>query len=538
MSERCPVGRMPLRYARGSGPIEPMGIAEHTTTSLPLPDRSIREVVPCALPNGLHSHTDSERQALEDVLNASLRWLGADQAAVFLGRPESLCAAAAAGVSPDFCREFLECRCFMPLRRWLARRKIVHIPDIRADLRTLPGEAIAQREGYRALTLVPLVSEGVPIGALLLLYHQPRIGFTDDLSVIQTFASLAASSAGRSQAYEDSARRAERLTVLNETGVALSGAIELDSLYDLVFQQTSRVLPVDCFYIALWYPEKQTLRYCLYDHRCLFQKDLELPLGRGPSSWVIRHRKSYRVTDTSDPVHTAGQVMGEGEETRSALHVPMIHRNRIVGVMSVQSYQANAYSPEDLQMLETLAGQTAVAVENARLYRALNEAALTDDLTGLPNRRHMTQRLQDELARARRAGNGLCVLLLDLDFFKHVNDMFGHAAGDTVLQEVAALLKSSLRSTDLMGRWGGEEFLFVLPDTDRQGGMRAAEKLRKALEENAFLDGQLIGCPTGSFGALALETARDYDVSRVLEIADNSLYQAKAEGRNRVVFGG
>src|SRR6185312_433806 len=126
----------------------------------------------------------------------------------------------------------------------------------------------------------------------------------------------------------------------------------------------------------------------------------------------------------------------------------------------------------------SLASHAVVALDNVRLHRIVERQALVDGLTGLANRRQCEESLADELARVQRFGGSLAVVVADLDWFKDVNDRHGHPAGDTVLRAFADLLQEELRDVDLAGRWGGEEFLMVLPGTDLTGGARVAERIR------------------------------------------------------------
>lgn len=160
---------------------------------------------------------------------------------------------------------------------------------------------------------------------------------------------------------------------------------------------------------------------------------------------------------------------------------------------------------------------------------AYQQLALTDSLTGLVNRRGIDQHLQREAARARRHGHQLSFGLLDVDYFKRVNDRFGHGAGDDVLRRVARSLAALLRAGDVAARWGGEEFLVMLVDTGIDGARRCAERLRGAVESLTIPD---VGQVTVSVGVA--ELAPNEDLSRALLRADELLYRAKAEGRNCV----
>jgi diguanylate cyclase (GGDEF)-like protein len=182
----------------------------------------------------------------------------------------------------------------------------------------------------------------------------------------------------------------------------------------------------------------------------------------------------------------------------------------------------------------SLAAHAVVALENARLHRIVERQALVDGLTGLANRRQCEDALAAEVARIDRFGGSLAVVLADLDDFKDVNDRHGHQAGDAVLREFGQVLAETLRDVDLAARWGGEEFLLVLPGTDGEGGELVAERVRTAFAGRTVLaaDGTPIAV-TASFGVASLPPAASG--SELFAAADGALYDAKRTGKNRVV---
>jgi diguanylate cyclase (GGDEF)-like protein len=189
---------------------------------------------------------------------------------------------------------------------------------------------------------------------------------------------------------------------------------------------------------------------------------------------------------------------------------------------------------EDARMTAvSLVSQSVMALENARLHRIVERQALADGLTGLANRRHAEKALAAELARAERFGGPLSIVLGDLDDFKAVNDRHGHPVGDTVLCEFARLLDSTVRDVDVAGRWGGEEFVLVLPGTDAEGAVRLAGRIRALLEDRTLLTPE--GVPiriTASFGVAGYEEGSGVD--DLVAAADAALYDAKRAGKNRV----
>jgi len=172
----------------------------------------------------------------------------------------------------------------------------------------------------------------------------------------------------------------------------------------------------------------------------------------------------------------------------------------------------------------------ALAEELDAEKKRVEKLSVTDRLTGLNNRLKLDQAFDDEMERSRRYGHPLSIVLFDVDHFKSVNDTFGHQIGDDVLVAVAGILKESVRGTDITGRWGGEEFLVICPETPAEGGFRLAEKIRAAIEAYDFPE---VGTKTASFGVATLTDGEDVD--HLTKRADDALYQAKESGRNRVV---
>jgi diguanylate cyclase (GGDEF)-like protein len=181
----------------------------------------------------------------------------------------------------------------------------------------------------------------------------------------------------------------------------------------------------------------------------------------------------------------------------------------------------------------SLAAHAVVALDNERLHRIVERQALVDGLTGLANRRHGEEVLAAEVARAERFGGPVALVLADLDGFKDVNDRHGHPTGDVALREFADVLRDTVRDVDLVSRWGGEEFVLVLPGTDGDGGVQLAERVRRTLRERILVgpDGTPI-ILTASFGVSSFPEASSPD--ELITQADRALYEAKRGGKDRV----
>ncbi len=181
-----------------------------------------------------------------------------------------------------------------------------------------------------------------------------------------------------------------------------------------------------------------------------------------------------------------------------------------------------------------LANQLALALKRIRLYKDVEKMAITDGLTRLHTRRHLMERFEEEFARAKMRQASLSLLMLDVDHFKRVNDQYGHLAGDMVLREVGRIVAGHIREIDIAGRYGGEEFCAILPDTDKQGAMLAAERIRLAVNEGKIKAYDAALHVSMSIG-VATFPADAQHLDELLDKADWALYRAKKQGRNRVV---
>jgi diguanylate cyclase (GGDEF)-like protein len=207
----------------------------------------------------------------------------------------------------------------------------------------------------------------------------------------------------------------------------------------------------------------------------------------------------------------------------------------MLGVLTVDNrVSQRPFTDADVGPLATLADYAAIAITNGKLYAEVQLQSMTDSLTGIFNRRHFFALAEREFHRASRFGGALSAIMLDIDHFKQVNDQHGHAVGDQVIVEVAKLCRTSIRAIDILGRYGGEEFVFVLPETDVHGARQLAERLRQRIAAAKFSSPAGPLTCTASLG-VASTLVKVPDVNTLVANADVALYAAKQAGRNRVV---
>ena len=246
--------------------------------------------------------------------------------------------------------------------------------------------------------------------------------------------------------------------------------------------------------------------------------------------WALRSGHLHYVS-AGDATAQCAHVSGPPS---SSLCVPLISQGEAIGVLHFQIPAKNELSDSERSIASTFADQIALSVANLRLREALHNQSIRDPLTGLYNRRYLEETMERETRRAVRAEHGLGVLMLDLDHFKKFNDTYGHDAGDTVLRETAAFLTKSVRAEDIVCRYGGEEFVIILPMADLRASQARAERIRSKIRDLSTLhQGRSLGMITISVGVAELP---DHGTTskELLATADAALYRAKRDGRDRV----
>ncbi len=234
-------------------------------------------------------------------------------------------------------------------------------------------------------------------------------------------------------------------------------------------------------------------------------------------------------------------VFPQSSGLASVAMIPLTHRLKLIGSINLGSADASRFTHgHAADFLAHLGVIASYCVDNTVNRARLLRSGFTDVLTGWHNRRYLQVRLNEELARARRDGNHVVCLMLDVDHFKQVNDTWGHAAGDAVLQELANRIDSQVRASDVAARYGGEEFVVLLPDTDSTSGVRLAERIRKAISASEYElpNGETVAI-TASIGISGITPASDAEDLKtvgdsLIARADVALYRAKSGGRNQV----
>jgi len=259
-------------------------------------------------------------------------------------------------------------------------------------------------------------------------------------------------------------------------------------------------------------------------------QSIRIEAGKGIASHVARTGVPLIVQDAqNDERFFPGVDQTSGFKTRDILCVPIIFKERTLGVLQAINRRHGAFAGDDIVILHALANQIAIAIENAELY----QDSISDGLTGIYQRRYLDLRLKEEMHSAMRYQHPLSLMMLDVDHFKQVNDRFGHSTGDEVLKKLASIMIQGTRLSDVVGRYGGEEFMIIVPHINQRDVEIVAERIRRSIA-NCDINGIRV---TVSIGIAHFDGRPDkVEYDRLLELADGALYEAKETGRNKLVI--
>lgn len=219
------------------------------------------------------------------------------------------------------------------------------------------------------------------------------------------------------------------------------------------------------------------------------------------------------------------------------VNIPLRAQKNIIGVLVLSQYKRPAFTRSAGAILMLVQNQVTIVVDNARLYEAARQLAITDGLTRIYNHRFFQELFEKEYKRSDRYNTVFSLIMLDIDLFKNVNDTYGHLCGDEILKGLANLIKGCLRSMDIVARYGGEEFAMLLPETNGQEALQTAERIRQATEDHVFMGTEQGIKVTVSQGVATYPSPGVHERSDIIAKADKALYEAKETGRNKVIFG-
>jgi diguanylate cyclase (GGDEF)-like protein/putative nucleotidyltransferase with HDIG domain len=392
---------------------------------------------------------------------------------------------------------------------------------------------------------IPLLYNGSSHGTFHLVRQRPARPFTAaDITFARETAARAGLAIERGLRDAEPRRRAERAEALREIGRVLSAELDFDRFHTVAQEQVARIVDHGSCWLALWDEEAGELDCRFYMADGVHRPDMQRRLTRGTGlAWVlVDERKTLNTPDyvaecQRRTLHATNYGTAPRTATNPWLGVPLLAGGRLVGVMAVQRL-GRAFSDEEASTLELLAGQIAAALENARLYAEARQLASRDPLTGLANHRALHERIDAELAQSAATGQPFAVIMADLDNFKLFNDTYGHPVGDQVLRIVADTLCSEAAPSDSVGRYGGDEFLVILPGADATGALAYIARVRERLAHHHPALGETSAIPLALSSGIAVYPHDAQQRHALIALADSALYASKRGGGRTVVSAG
>jgi diguanylate cyclase (GGDEF)-like protein len=399
----------------------------------------------------------------------------------------------------------------------------------------------AKNEGVTSILAAPIAAEGgKELIGVLVVDSINKNAFTEhDKELMRRFSIIAAALIVNIRMRVSLEYAAKTFNALYELSHNLSVALKPEEIFRAILDMVPKVAPSCSRLIIVMHDrERNALRLQhIGGSAGELAEGMEFSTATGgiyayafnKSSTVniddLRTKRTYRFAP-EEP---------ENPQTRSLLVVPIIcgEERRCVGLFSAESATPELFEPNLEQILNTMVESASVALTRSMLYLKMEKLATTDGLTGLNNHRTFQEIAAREFERAKRHGRPLSMLLTDIDHFKNFNDTYGHPVGDLVLREIAGCIRSAVRATDFPARYGGEEFAVVLPETEEQGAMAIAERIRQTVEAKIIESGQNMLRVTISIGCVTFPT---YGTTQqeIIDCADKALYASKKGGRNRV----
>ncbi len=416
-----------------------------------------------------------------------------------------------------------------PNLKWiLENRQSLVIPD---TLQYPGWIKIEGTEYVRSWIGVPIQAHGEWIALFSLDKAEPNFFTREHARQLEAFAGQTALALQNARLFETVQRRAREADTLRQAAAAVINELDLDHVLARILVSLKKVLQFD----------KATI--------CLLEaNELKIVATSYSSAEQIVTSEKMAVVNslfrqslaTSQPIiispAEATQIFQQDQvhlPPLSWLGIPLHLRGRAIGFLAIENQSPDAYTKNDATLAQAFANEATIALENARLFEELQRLATTDALTEVLNRRHFIHLAKMEFQRARRYRQPLSIILFDIDSFKSVNDTYGHAVGDQVLRNMARVCVNNLRQVDLFGRYGGEEFMALLPNTSISGAIVIADRLRTQIAQNPTPTERGLVYISASFGAAEMDDSCQ-DIDTLLLSADRAAYSAKEKGKNQV----
>lgn len=380
-----------------------------------------------------------------------------------------------------------------------------------------------------SLIAVPVIDGNFMLGVMTADSARFHAFSDGDSNTFQMFSKQLTRILQRERVYPHINRSHTSLKILHEESSRLLSALNVDVIVQRLMEGAYRIAPSEMVFFMAKGKEFEILHQVgllPQDKKTFSLKDTLLDMVvKNNEPFYLSDVRNYRLPIMPFKIDNIGSVFA----------LPMLYEKETIGILTLLSEKINALNPYQIELLEVLVNQAATSIANARFHEEIERMATTDGLTGLFNHRHFQEKLSAEFKRLERFSEPLSLMLIDIDYFKKINDTYGHPTGDKVLQGIADILRNTIRSIDIPARYGGEEFTVILPGTDSKGAKNMAERLRRAVMGTTF---NLEGKSAKVTISIGISTSIDSSGGKesLIERADKALYHAKKSGRNQSVL--
>jgi diguanylate cyclase (GGDEF)-like protein/PAS domain S-box-containing protein len=405
------------------------------------------------------------------------------------------------------------------------------------ELETRLHRVLGSRDDVGAIAGIPLRSKNRVLGVMHLAIASQQLFTTFDFDLFTSIGNQIGMAAENALLFQRTARQAKEIKVLNNIARIISSSLQIEEVFDAFANEMEKLIAFDRLSVAFLDESGSYLRIFASGARTDSGWGMEslIPLvGTGPG-WVVLNERHFIHDDTkANPKFIEDQFLHE-DGIRSYILLPLESRRRVVGTFGLGSRKPATFSDKDLPLLTQLSKQISVAIENVKLYQQTKETSILDDVSSLFNFRYFHQALERELKLTSRHKSRLSLLFIDLDNFKIINDTHGHLRGSKVLREVGFLLRAAIRETDIAARYGGDEFVVILPDTDAEHAHRLGERMRQLILKSTYLKEEGINSRLGASIGLSTFPTEAPTKDELIQLADERMYADKDKNRGKPI---
>jgi diguanylate cyclase (GGDEF)-like protein len=327
------------------------------------------------------------------------------------------------------------------------------------------------------------------------------------------------------------------LRVFHDVARALTSSLDLDSILGAIMRQMEQFFEPETWSLLIVDEQAKNLYYAVAAGKSPGDRNLRVGFGEGIAGWVAAHGEMV-IVSAPGHVNDGRLILPEaapaGGAVRSAICIPLRWQDRTLGVIELLNYRVSTLTDETMAFLNVLCDYAAIAIQNVRAVERIQELTITDDCTGLFNSRHLFSVLESELERSRRFSLPFSLIFIDLDHFKAVNDLHGHLTGSRLLAEIAKTIKHNVRGIDSAFRYGGDEFIVLLPQTGKDAALEVTQRLLTELRNTHYLVQEGLDLQIQASFGIASYPEDGETAQQIIGSADEMMYLVKNSSRGNI----